>query len=696
MSTDGAEPPLPLGIPPTAAEPTGRPIAAVLVDTPLAHLNRPFEYTIPADMDAIARPGVRVKVRFAGRDRDGYIVERRTEAEYPGRLAPLRRVVSDERVLTEEIGVLARRLAEHYAGTTADVLRLAIPPRHARAEKRSSDPASTPSSEKREKPEKPEEPEDSVWSDYPAGRAFLRHLAAGRFPAAAWTARPDGGAEQGWPAAIAQATAATLSSGRGVVIVVPDHRDVGRVAAALDLVIGSDHYVRLTADLGPEKRYAAWLRVLRGEVKVALGVRGAAYAPVRDLGLVVWWDDADDLHDEPRAPYPHTREVLRLRAETARAGLLVGGYLRSVAVQGWVSAGWMQPLTPSPEAIRAAAPRVVIAGEGHQERDDPAARAARIPTLAWRAIREGLTTGPVLVQVPRRGYRAGLSCQRCRRRVRCTECGGPMAMAHQNAAAHCQWCNAMDPGSACPDCGSTERRSTTIGHRRTAEELGQAFPGFAVHTSGGEHVLDEVAATPRLVLATPGAEPIAPGGYSAVVLLDGWALLDRAGLDSAQEALRRWMAAAALAGRARSRGATTVVLVGVPAHAGIPAVEALVRWDPLWFAEREWQDRVGLDLPPAASIATLRGDADEVADAVALATSIVRDTAHGSISVADPVPVDSGARHDREVQSFALLRAPRTEHRSLVDLARRIGEGRSKDKRGGRLQIRIDPSDLRW
>ena len=54
--------------------------------------------------------------------------------------------------------------------------------------------------------------------------------------------------------------------------------------------------------------------IARGSVRVVIGTRAAAFAPVRDLGLVAIWDDGDDLHDEPRAPYPHAREVLLMRA----------------------------------------------------------------------------------------------------------------------------------------------------------------------------------------------------------------------------------------------------------------------------------------------------------------------------------------------------------------------------------------------
>ena len=55
------------------------------------------------------------------------------------------------------------------------------------------------------------------------------------------------------------------------------------------------------------------------------GLRSAEFAPVPDLGLVVLWDDGDDLHADPHAPYPNAREVLALRAHRAGAAALIGG-----------------------------------------------------------------------------------------------------------------------------------------------------------------------------------------------------------------------------------------------------------------------------------------------------------------------------------------------------------------------------------
>lgn len=649
-----------------------QPVAEVLVDTPLAHLDRPFEYTVPPEFAETAVPGARVRVRFAGKELDGFITARKEEAEHVGTLAPLRRVVSPEPVLTPHLAQLCRDLADHYAGSMADVVRLAVPPRHARAEgaaptaKPVGQPIATPPG-----------PELSAWADYPAGAALLHRLAAGGGPAAAWTARPDAGLMEGWPAALAQAVAATRASGRGSVLVLPDHRDVDRLAAALDDLLGAGSFVRLTADLGPEQRYSAWLRALRGHADIVIGTRSAAFAPVTRLGLVAWWDDGDDLLQEPRSPYPHVREVLRRRAALTGAGLLTGGYTRSPAVQHWVGQGWLRPVDALPAVVRRDAPRVVVAGEGHQERSDPAAARARIPSVAWRAVKEALQHGPVLVQVPRRGYLVGLSCQHCRTPVRCAACEGPVRLAGPDDPAGCAWCGTPDGGRPCRHCGETGRRSSVVGERRTAEEIGRAFTGVPVRSSRGGQVLGPQPDAPSVVVATPGAEPVARGGYAAALLLDGWALLDRAGLDSAAEAYRRWTAAAALTRSGEDGG--RVVLAGVPTHAGLRPVEALVRWAPGWLAEQEHAERVELGLPPARRTATVTGEAAVVAEVLSLLGEIP------GVSVLGPLTVPSGVQ--------AVLRAEH-EPAPLVEALRSLRAARSARRVLGDLRIRLDPVDL--
>ena len=653
---------------PKTLNPAARnPVARVAVDIPLAHLDRTFDYLVPERLAAQACPGVRVRVRFAGQRTDGYILERADASAHEGRLAYLERVVSPEVVLTTEIAGLARAVADRYAGTLADVLRLAVPQRHAATEAASHD----------SKHERPDRPEPGSWDDYPAGRSFLDALSQARPARAAWTAMP--GAT--WPDEIARAAATCASAGRGVVIVVPDARDLARVGNALADLDAA--HVTLTADLGPAERYRRWLAALRGEVLIVAGTRAAMFAPVRDLGLVVLWDDGDDLHAEPRAPYPNAREVLALRAHRAGAAALIGGFARTPELAQLVNSGWAHSLEPDRAALRRAAPLVRPAAEEAELARDQAAVTARLPSLALRTARAALAHGPVLVQVPRRGYLAAIACERCRTQARCARCAGPLRLTGPDAVPDCRWCGALAAGWSCPNCGHDKIRAIVTGAARTAEELGRAFPGVKVRTSGGDSVIPAVPAEPALIIATPGAEPV--GRYSAALLLDGWALLGRPSLRAGEEALRRWLAAAALV-----RAGGTVL---VHADAALPAVQALIRWDPVGYSERELGDRGELGFPPAVRMAAVTGSAPAVA-------SLLSNVPPG-FEVLGPVvlehsgppaPGDSQAADDEHVR--ALIRAPRARGPALAAALHAAQAARSAHKEGGGVRVQLDPVEV--
>jgi primosomal protein N' (replication factor Y) len=660
------------------------PVAQVAVEVSLPHLDRPFEYLVPAALAEAAVPGCRVRVRFAGRLTGGYLLRRTAESEHQGRLGYLERVVSPEPVLTPEIAGLARAVADRYGGTLSDILRLAIPPRHAAAE---ASPAPCPAPPPPEKAAGPDL-DPGPWSRYPTGRSFLEALAAGRSPRAVWSALPGGD----WPTEIAIAVSAAAAAGRGAVVVVPDARDLGRVDRSLTAVLPPSAHVILSASLGPAERYRRWLTAERGQVAVVAGTRSSMFAPVRDLGLVVLWDEGDDLLAEPRSPYPHAREVLALRAHRGGAAALIGGFARTAEAAQLVATRWAAPLEADRSTVRRYAPAVIASGDDDELARDEAARSARLPGLALRTAREGLSRGPVLFQVPRRGYLAAVACERCHSPVRC-RCGGPAQLAGPRAMPRCGWCGST-VSRTCPHCGHSGLRALVTGATRTAEELGRAFPAVPVRTSGGSRVLPQVPGSPAVVVATPGAEPGADGGYAAAVLLDGWALLGRASLRAAEEALRRWMNAAALVRSGPDGGAVVVV-----ADASLRAVQALVRWDPVTFAERELAERRELRFPPAARMASLSGPHRAVRALLDAAELPAGAEVLGPVPVAGTDPGATGdqaedpAGTDGDLVRF-LVRAPRSAGGALAVALRAGQAARTARKDAGVVRLELDPAEL--
>ncbi|RYV52914.1 primosomal protein N' [Pengzhenrongella frigida] len=689
------------------------PVARVCIDLPPAHLDRPFEYLVPAALDDVAQPGTRVKVRFGRQDVDGYLLERVETAEHDGELVPLRKVVSGEAVLTPSVLRLSRAVADRYAGTLADVLRLAIPPRHARVEAEGGPAAAaaaegspaTAAAAEGGPAVRPSEvrgptPSGTGWADHRGGGAFLSHLSAGHAPRAVWSALP-GGPGSSWADAIAQAVVATSISGRGSLVVVPDARDGDLVAAALESAgvpawtPGAEGgYARLAADDGPASRYRSFLAVLRGHARVVIGTRAAAFAPVQTLGLVVCWDELDDLHSEPRSPYPHVREVLAIRAEQAGCAALIGGHARSTEAQAMVAAGWAQPLQADRPVVRARTPRVRALTSIELARDG-AAGAARLPSEAWRVAREALRTGPVLVQVPRAGYLPVVACERCRTVARCGACHGPLAIGSAAGVPQCTWCGALATTWRCGECGSGALRSVRVGSDRTAEELGRAFPGVPVRVSGAGSptgVLARVDGRPALVVATPGAEPEADGGYAAALLLDAAVSTARVSLRTGEEAVHRWLTAASLV---RPSGAGGVVLlVGDAAPA---PTQALVRWDPVGFVERELTERAELALPPAVRVGAVTGTRDAVAVFLARLALPPGADVLGPVVVEDAQAVTAAARQapgtlDQPVR--AIVRAPLAAGGALAAALAASSAVRSARREGGTVRIQLDPREM--
>lgn len=655
---------------------TARRVARVLIDSPLPQLDRLFDYVIPEHLAHEAVPGVRVKapLRTAGRMIEGYLVELGEPDASDRPLSELEAVVSPVPVLTPRLYALARRCADRAAGSASDILRLAIPRRMVRAEKAwlaAGPPAAAEVAR-----------EAQAWASKALGgypgldEAIDRgeRLAVDAPPAPA--ALADGTPVGGWAVLLVAAAVRTLAAGRSAVIIVPDHRDRAQLEALLAAHAPDTAVVRDDAKQSSPQRYAAFLRMLAPVPCIVIGNRSAVYAPVHDLGLVAMWDDGDPLLAEPLSPGVHSRDAALLRHELDGGALLFAGHTRTTDVERLVAIGWVRDLP----AARRTSPRVVLSATREGE-----SRGSRVPSAAFAAAREALGHGPVLVQVARPGYAPVLVCADCRQPARCAHCGGPLHAARQGAVPTCTWCGRGASGWTCPNCSSTRVRMASSGSERTADELGRAFPGVRVILADGDHPVTDVDDRPALVVATRGAEPLAAGGYRAVILLDGDRMLLADDLRIGESCLRWWSNAAALA----APGAP-VHLVGVTG----PVARALATWTHAAYARAELADRAPLRMPPTVRVAAIDGDRRQV-DATVEALRAAVPELDGE-AVLGPLPRDEAVRALVRFEYALGSRVAESLRASVVSTAikgRRPTRGRAPGVRNT-LKVRVDVPDL--
>lgn len=747
------------------------PVARVRLESHVPHLDRVFDYGVPRDLSVQAQPGVRVRVRFGGQRLFAWVISREPTTDVAlDRLQPLLTVQSALPVLTAPVLRAAEAVAERCAGTVADVLRCAVPPRIASvekqalekqalekqepdgaggpaeaqpdqdamddasaqvadddtaegtvddaAEKRTSDDARnaahSPAGPRGEHDAGQQDaaafqdddahqeasgpvaapraaPTGEHWGHYDGGREALRELGDGqrvRAVVQALPSHPDHDACD----LVAEAAAASLAAGRGVVVVVPDHKTLERMQRAVQRRVPEQRVARLHSEDKPTPRYRAFVQTLEGQRSVVIGTRPAVWAPVRQLGLIVVFDDGDTSLVEPRAPYHHARDVALLRAQQEDLSLLVVGEAVTPEAQRLVETGWARSIAPDRSVLRANMPRIVATSDAWHEAHDSLAGRARLPETAFRAARKGLETGPVLVQVARAGYAPVLACERCRAPARCTACDGPLAVAGRGQQPLCTWCGRHAVNWSCQFCSGTRWRYSSVGSVRTAEELGRAFPQVPVLWSSGEQIRRDIGPDRALVVATPGAEPKAEGGYAAALLLDGDRMLSRPGLRVEEAVLRRWVNAAALVRRAADGG----VVVVTSEHE--QAVGALVRWDVRGHAARELAERRSLSLPPAVRCAAVTGPLPALEAFLELAEL------PQAVRRVGPAPVEDRWAEEAQEQAAVLPREEQA-HRMLLffsygaaaEVTRRLRAARAESsalRKHRPVNVRCDVADL--
>jgi primosomal protein N' (replication factor Y) len=526
--------------------------ARVAIESPLPQLDRLFDYEIPTDMQVVV--GCRVNVPFGNSPKTGFVVELAESTDWVGKVAQITEVVSPIAVLTPTIFELVRAVADRQASTFGDVIGSAIPVRAVRAEKAWLAQTERPQIERPAEMRAPTLAKLSARIVEPRSSRWLDELIA--------------------------SSANVVKLGSSAIVALPDFRDIERfVSRARELGL-SDQVLEYSVE-GRTQGYEVFLAALdHRNPRIVVGSRNSLYAPV-DAGAIFIWDDGDQSHQDQQSPYATSREIALIRQKITDCQLAFFSHARSVEVQRLVEIGYLTECSSD-----FAKPNLSVSdGE------------FRVDSAAWIAIREGLKTGPVLVQVSSVGVAKSLYCKNCSTRAKCSTCNGPLWI-NPRGETKCRWCNAFAMGASCAACKSTEFRYGKPGATRTVAEFGKSFPGVKVTEVTADQLKVSIDSKPQIVVATPGIEPVAPGGYSAIVILDAQDALARDTLKATEDAVRAWANAIALladSGRA--------VIVGVLGDLSTK----LSLWQLRELISDEYAERVALSFPPAVRVLSATG-----------------------------------------------------------------------------------------
>lgn len=544
---------------------TGVPVD-VAIDIPKLELDRPFTYLLPEE--SAPGTGLLVSVPFHGRTVKAWVLG--PAAEVPGRMLPIRRVLSKEPVVDQRLLALARWMSERYVAPLSVVIGSLYPPRVASEEDAAFGDRQESSTVAGVRP---------ILDAYGSGSDLL---AACRGGAGAFVVRPlprDEGA------ACLEAVAACVEGGRDAIVLVPEAEPLPDTARVIAEAFGDAAIVFAGGD--QRERYRAWLGIMSGRYRVVIGTRPAVFAPVSTLGLVWVHREAHPGHREERSPYYHVRDVALARSRLETAACVLAGLAPSTEAVMLSEQGEVRTVRAPRNVERAAAPLVETVQPG---------REGRSPRLG--SMLQGAAGAFLLIST--QGYGIAQVCRKCAEPARCVACSGTVVIREGSPL-----CAVCGRAVSCSSCGSTSFGIDRGGTERIEEWARHVTKLPVSRVESGAQAVPP--GDGRVIVGTAAAvKDMGPQRVQLVAILDPDRAGRRAGLAAASQALATWMEAAAWTGP-RSEGGRVLVQTREVSN---PAIQALVRWDPWHLHRAEARRRAEAGFPIGHPVFRVTGGPD--------------------------------------------------------------------------------------
>jgi len=610
---------------------TNLPVAGVLVDTPVSHLEAIYDYLVPAEFDEFAIAGTKVIVPFGNSNTEGLVVSRREKSDDAKKLKTIASICSPKGMISSDVMTLVESTRNRFGGSYWAVLKSAVPARVAKME---------------EIPLEIEKKKDLRFSSTLLielmGRADYGMLSGKQ--RIRWGLNLPIGID---PSLFIAELVKVRSVNSQVLLIVPDEKDVSQLQRHLNNHL-KDQLLLIGSQLSKAERYRNFLKATYQSPQVIVSTRSGCFLHLSDAATVIVLSDLDNSHYEQHSPGWNTRDVSLLRS--ANTSLIFVSASHSLEIARLMEIGWLEKKSYKSKC--------------NVKFSTNDLGASYIPT-----IKNSIKHGNVLVSVSEKGYANLFLCARCRNTANCT-CGGKLQILGANSTPVCYICKTPNKDWRCNYCGDVKPYVISKGIDRNAEEIGRAVPKTSILISSGAKQIQALPSGRHIVLATAGSEPDAL--YSGIVFLDGERLFNRPSLRAEEIARLNWFSMLC-----RVNASSEVYLSLPNAH---PVVQSILRFDSQAAAVIELRNREMAKLPPFYRVAVVSGYGAEI-------SKFAANLKAGEVyEVTGPIDIENGEKK-------IIIRTSLSNGQQLVDLLDDVTKVQGMKNRTI-FKIRFDPYDL--
>lgn len=667
--------------------------ADIIVDISHEKVDKPFTYIVPKEMEAVLSVGTPVMVPFGSAStlRRGYVISLLRRPDEAGRtrykLKEIAGVASRQVCLEDEFMELAAWMRRRYGCTMNAALSAVLPVKKKIRRKKGTqyrDILGDISSGYRL--HIPTEQQQRVID------IFRRDLAAGIRKTYLLYGVTGSGKTDVYMHMIQE----VLDAGKKVILLIPEigltYQSVSRLYSVFGARVALVH-----SKLSDGERFDQFRRCSDGDADIIIGPRSAAFAPMKNIGLIVVDEEHDGAYKNETTPRYDTRDVAAERARFHGASLILAS------------------ATPSPESYQAALDgRYTLL-----ELPDRAVPGALLPDIHVVDMREELKQGnrsifskkldelirtrlkkreQIILFINRRGYSNFVSCRSCGEAIRCPHCDVSMTV-HFGHRLVCHYCGyTMQLPGICPSCGSPYIAEFGVGTQKLEQMAKAAYPDASVarldadmttakHAS--EEILRDMADGKTDILI--GTQMVVKGhdfpNVTLVGIIAAETTLFNSDYASGERTFELITQASGRAGRSEKHGAV-VIQTYKPEHY---AVRCAANGDYKEYFRQEMAYRSLLKYPPAVHIWTVQLASRDEASLTRYAELFLR-LAKGSRHAADCEiigPVEAAVYKVND-HYRKLLYVKHTNYDILLKIKDDVEEGRKNIRQETEISVMYD------
>ncbi|HEY1406984.1 MAG TPA: primosomal protein N' [Spirochaetota bacterium] len=413
----------------------------------------PFTYAIPDGMNVL--PGVRVVAPFGRRTETGFVARIHDVKPEGFVVKEILSVIDEGPIFDDSLVSLGRRVAFDYICSTGEVLSVALP--SAKSSSTRGEGFSVPETTVSEEIKLSDEQSrafNEICQSRDTGKAHLLYGVTG----------------SGKTEIYISLVQKVLAEGKSSIVLVPEISLSAQLFERFALYFGKE-LVLYHSNLSPNQRLSSWKKFYRGEARVVVGTRSAAFMQCPSLGLVIIDEEHDGSYKEHSTPRYNARRVAMCRQKEG-AFLLLGSATPSIESLYTAKSGVMGLSRLDTRYGNARLPSIEIVGIEGKRDDDIFSTELKIATK--HAIDAGRQA---ILLLNRRGFSPIVFCRSCKKKIECPHCSISMNF-HGSNDLICHYCGYSRPmPDKCPSCGSDDIAKLGSGTQRVEHLIDKTFQG---------------------------------------------------------------------------------------------------------------------------------------------------------------------------------------------------------------------------